>query len=72
MEADVLAIASAFSTALHSAAGALSEIADAESSYNASSAALEKDAATAIARLQESLRGLMYVVLLTSVDQELL
>lgn len=31
-----------------------------------------QDAATAIAKLQEALRGLMYVVLLTSVDPDIL
>lgn len=74
MEADLLSVASVFSSALHGAVGAFSEepFAVSEEAYGAATAALEKDAATAIARLQESLRGLMYIVLLTGADHNLL
>lgn len=73
MEEDLLTVASAFSTALHNAVGAFGGIVEAdELPYDTATAALEKDAATAAAKLQEALRGLMYVVLLTSVDPDIL
>ena len=73
MEADILAVSSAFSSALHSAARHFSEVADADKlEFDSSVTALESDAAAAVSRLQEGLRGIMYPVLLTSIDPELL
>ncbi len=69
----MLDVVAAFSTALHSAVGAFSAFEDAaaeELGYDNANAALERDAATAVDRLSESLRRLMFAVVLTSVSPE--
>lgn len=73
MEADILDVVAAFSTALHSAVGAFSTFDSSEDlGYDNANAALERDAATAVDRLAESLRRLMFAVVLVSVPPELL
>lgn len=73
MEADILEVVAAFSTALHSGVGAFSAFDSSEElGYDNANAALERDAATAVDRLSESLRRLIFAVVLTSVDPELL
>lgn len=71
IEADILGVVSSFSTALHSTATAFSAVATPEAlGYVNASAALERDAVTAVDRLAVALRRLMFSVVLTSLDPE--